>query len=149
MAMRNQRKETKYIVVCCSHTSPDKNWGSREIDIEGRKEGLLEGGFHKIIKRDGTVEDGRDIDSAGAFLDYQMNRAKHKPTNKNSIGIVMVGGGKGDGTSDCNYTLEQFKALKWTVDDLKMEFPNVIEILGHRDIFYTTEPEFNVQELIK
>ena len=102
MAMRNQRKETKYIVVCCSHTSPDKDWGSREIDIEGRKEGLLEGGFHKIIKRDGTVEDGRDIDSAGAFLDYQMNRAKHKPTNKNSIGIVMVGGGKGDGTSDCN-----------------------------------------------
>lgn len=149
MAMRNQRKKTKYIVVCCSHTKPSENWGSREIDIEGRKEGLLEGGFHKIIKRDGTVEDGRDIDSAGAFLHYEMNRNKHQPTNKNSIGIVLIGGGKGDGTSECNYTLDQFKALKRTVDDLKMEFPDVIEIIGHRDIFHTTEPEFNVQELLK
>ena len=149
MAMRNQRKETKYIVVCCSHTNPSEDWGSREIDIEGRKEGLLEGGFHKIIKRDGTVENGRDIDSAGAFLHYEMNRAKHQPTNKNSIGIVLIGGGKGDGTSECNYTLDQFKSLKWIVDDLKMEFPDVIEIIGHRDIFHTTEPEFNVQELIK
>ena len=60
--MQNKRKETKYIVVCCSNTPVNNDWGSREMDIEGRKEGLLECGFHKIIKRDGTVEDGRDID---------------------------------------------------------------------------------------
>jgi N-acetylmuramoyl-L-alanine amidase len=147
--MQNKRKETKYIVICCSNTSISKDWGSKEMDIEGRKEGLLECGFHKIIKRDGTVEDGRDIDSAGGFLHYEMNRAKHKPTNKNSIGVVLIGGGTDAGQSDCNYTLEQFKSLKRLTDELKMEFPFVIEIIGHRDIFHTTEPHFNVIELLK
>ena len=147
--MRNQRKQTKYIVVCCSGTPVNDDWGSREMDIEGRKEGLLEGGFHKVIKRDGTVEDGRDIDSAGGFLHYEMNRAKHTPTNKNSIGVVLIGGGTGTGQSDCNYTLEQFKSLKCLTDELKMEYPDVVEIIGHRDIFHTTEPHFNVIELLK
>ena len=86
--MSNERKETKYIVVHSSESTPKDDFDVNDIDTQHRKDGLFSCAFHKIIKRDGTIQDGRDIKIAGAHIaDGSL-----KLSNKNSIGICLVGG---------------------------------------------------------
>ena len=59
--MSNQRKETSYVIVHSSHTTPKENLDVKDLDTEHRKQGLFSCAFHYIIKRDGTVQEGRDI----------------------------------------------------------------------------------------
>ena len=59
--MSNIRLETKFIVVHSSQTTPEQNISAKDIEEMHRKDGLLTIGYHKVIKRDGTIEDGRDI----------------------------------------------------------------------------------------
>ena len=58
--MSNERKETKYIVVHSSESTPKDDFDVNDIDTQHRKDGLFSCAFHKIIKRDGTIQDGRD-----------------------------------------------------------------------------------------
>ena len=53
--MSNQRLETKFIVVHSSQTTPEEDLSAKDIDTLHRKDGLLQNGYHKIIKRDGTI----------------------------------------------------------------------------------------------
>ena len=84
--MSNIRKETKYIVVHSSETNPTQNFDAKDIDLQHRKEGLFSCAFHKVITRKGEVQDGRDIQIAGAHVDSSV-----KLSNKNSIGICLIG----------------------------------------------------------
>ena len=88
--MSNIRKETKYIVIHSSDTNPTQNFDVKDIDIKHRKEGLFSCAFHKVITREGEVQDGRDIQIAGAHVDSNV-----KLSNKNSIGIAICGSGIG------------------------------------------------------
>ena len=56
------RQETKYIVIHCSQTRPSQKIGAKEIDRWHRERGWLKIGYGKVIKRDGTVEQGRGDD---------------------------------------------------------------------------------------
>ena len=60
------RLATKYIVIHCSQTRPSQNIGAKDIDRWHRERGWLKIGYHKVIKRDGTVEQGREDDAIGA-----------------------------------------------------------------------------------
>ena len=85
--MSNKRLETKYIVVHSSQTTPEENLNARDMDAIHRKKGFFSCGYHKIICRDGTVEDGRDIDISGLHVE-----SKEDVSNANSIGICLIGG---------------------------------------------------------
>ena len=60
--MSNKRLDTKFIVVHSSQTTPEQNLTAKDMEEMHRKDGLFGIGYHKIITRDGTIEDGRDID---------------------------------------------------------------------------------------
>ena len=62
------RQETKYIVIHCSQTRPSQDWGAKEIDRVHREFGWLKIGYGKVIKRDGTVEQGREDDAVQAHV---------------------------------------------------------------------------------
>ena len=85
--MNSVRKETKYIVIHSSDTTPEENVNVKDLDTKHRKEGLFSCAFHKVITRDGNVQDGRDIQIAGAHIDTTITLS-----NKNSIGICLIGG---------------------------------------------------------
>ena len=85
--MSNKRLETKFIVVHSSQTTPEQNISAEDLGAMHRKDGLLSIGYHKIIKRDGTIEDGRDIDTCGVHIE-----AKGEVSNQNSIAICLIGG---------------------------------------------------------
>ena len=100
------------------HTSPPRNWS----DI----------GYHVVIRRDGTLEEGRDIERPGAHTLGQ---------NKNSIGVCLVGGYKGQ--FDFNY--RQLESLMTFVGIIKERFPD-IELNGHNDYSEKDCPCFDVEE---
>jgi len=141
--MNSVRKETKYIVIHSSDTTPEENVNVKDLDTKHRKEGLFSCAFHKVITRNGDVQDGRDIQIAGAHIDTTIILS-----NKNSIGICLIGGKSTDGQPDCNYTFKQYSSLIELIAKLKIEY-NDVEIVGHRDVTSSLSPHFNVKELLR
>ena len=141
--MSNKRLSTKFIVVHSSQTVPVEDLSAKDVDAIHRKDGLLSIGYHKIIKRDGSIEDGRDIDTCGVHVD-----AKGDISNQNSIGICLIGGKSPNGELDCNYTLAQFAALNGLLVELQSLYDKV-KVIGHRDVADTACPNFDISELGK
>ena len=92
------RKETKYIIIHCTATKPSMDIGLEEVDKWHRARGFISCGYHKIIRRDGTVEQGRADDEVGAHC---------RGRNHDSISVSMVGGV----TEENVERLEQEKAM--------------------------------------
>lgn len=117
------RKSTDFIVVHCSASVPDIKTDAKVIDRWHRQRGFLMIGYHYVIKTDGTVERGRDIDSIGAHVEG---------FNAVSVGICMVGGVDADNKPVNNFSPAQFAALAGLVKGLKAQHPNAV-VQGHRD----------------
>ena len=112
--------EVRYLVVHCSATPAARDIGVKEIDLAHRQRGYFSIGYHKVVRRNGVVEDGREIDRPGS----------HSPgINQYSIGICLVGGA--DDSND--FTPAQFSTLERLLTDLRVKFPRA-EIICQRDV---------------
>tara|TARA_Y100001970_G_scaffold164485_1_gene200971 strand:- start:558 stop:1058 length:501 start_codon:yes stop_codon:yes gene_type:complete len=120
------RPETKYIVIHCSQTRPSQKIGAKEIDRWHRERGWLKIGYGKVIKRDGTVEQGRGDDEIQAHV---------KGYNHCSYGLCLVGGAKEENwkEEEDNFTGEQWESLKKLLEELLLKYPDA-QIVGHRDL---------------
>ena len=136
----------KEIFVHCSATKPNmdigvetiKEWHTRPKDQGGR--GWRDIGYHFVIRRDGTVEDGRLVTTQGAHA-YGYN--------KDSIGICLVGGLDMNGKSDANFTFAQYESLVHLIDNLKAKYGLDVKVRGHRDVAAKDCPCFDVHSLIQ
>lgn len=118
------RQRTDYIVIHCSATPPTADIGAAEIDRWHRDRGWSGIGYHRVIRRDGRLEEGRDLDAVGAHC------ASH---NRVSVGVCLVGGVDGSGKPACNFEQVQLDALAGTVAALQQRFPGA-KVVGHRDL---------------
>jgi len=116
-------KSVDYLVVHCSATTPSMDIGKEEIDRWHRKRKMLMIGYHYVIRRDGVLEEGRELGEMGAHV---------RGWNDVSIGICMAGGIDENGKPENNYTEEQFACLRSVLDYLHKKNPKAI-IQGHRD----------------
>lgn len=114
----------KYLVVHCSASPPNVYVDAAVIDRWHRQRGFFKIGYHYVIKRDGTVDKGRDEEEVGAHA---------QGYNTGSIGICLAGGTNKAGKAENNFTPEQFKALEAKLEELLKRYPKA-EILGHRDL---------------
>lgn len=115
-----QIEEVKYIVIHAADTPADMDIGVEEIRLWHLRRGWFDVGYHWIIRRDGTIEDGRPHDRPGAHA---------RGFNHISLGICLVGGKDGED----NFTDDQWDALAGLVKGLKVGNPGA-EVLGHRDL---------------
>ncbi|MCA0324024.1 MAG: N-acetylmuramoyl-L-alanine amidase [Proteobacteria bacterium] len=120
-----KRPRTDYLVVHASATRPSQDIGARTIDRWHRGRGWACIGYHFVIRRDGTVEEGRGQDLIGAHV-YGHNAT--------SLGICLAGGvAEKDGkTAENNYTPEQMVTLVALLKDLSKQYRGAV-IQGHRD----------------
>jgi N-acetylmuramoyl-L-alanine amidase len=112
------------------------NIGKKEIDTWHRQKGWLKIGYHYVIKRDGEVEIGRELEEIGAHVQGYNDR---------SLGVCMVGGIDDAGEPENNFTEEQFAALSTLLYQLKTIYPDA-EIKGHRNFANKACPSFDVEE---
>lgn len=129
------RPSTKTLIVHCAATKPSMNWGVREIRQSHKERGFLDIGYHFVIKRDGTLEKGRDVMQVGAHTVGQ---------NETSVGICLVGGVDDKMQPQANFTPQQMATLSKLLDELKAKFPGVA-IKGHLDFAAKACPSFDVK----
>ena len=59
--MKKSTRQIKYLVVHCSATPEGRNHTAKDIDLWHRQRGFDGIGYNYIIRLDGTVEEGRDV----------------------------------------------------------------------------------------
>ena len=142
-ANTKNREKTDFIAIHCSATGPKQDFGAADIDKWHRAKGWKCIGYHYVIRRNGTVEEGREEATIGAHVENW---------NSVSIGVCMVGGVDANDPKKAvnNFTPEQFASLKQLLVDLKIRYPSAI-IQGHRDFPKVAKacPCFSVAEWLK
>jgi len=127
-------RQINFVIIHCADTPADMDIGAEEIrrwhtDPKPKGNGWSDIGYHHVIRRDGTVEPGRDERRIGA---HAYGR------NEDSIGVCMVGG-----KPDCNFTAAQWATLATLVPELLDRYP-FAQVIGHRDVSGKTCPNFDV-----
>lgn len=128
------------IFVHCSDTPNNRDIGAKEIrDWHINGNGWSDIGYHYVIRRDGSVDLGREESVPGAHC---------KGHNHDSIGICLVGGRLPEGgyrVSECNYTLAQMRTLEAMVKGLVDKYPGST-VHGHREFDKKECPCFHVDK---
>ena len=125
--------DVSLLVIHCTDTPDDSSL--RAIDIHKMHLGFgWDGiGYHKVICRDGKIENGRPSYWVGAHT---------KGKNKESLGVCLIG--------RKNFTKKQFQSLESLLIEWKKKYP-LAKIKGHYQAIKTkkTCPNFDVEEWCK
>lgn len=117
------------LVVHCSDTPDSRDVTAVDIHQWHLERGWSGIGYHKIIRRNGTIENGRPEYWYGAHV---------RSHNTNSLGVCLIG--------KENYTNEQMQALYQQLMQWQKQYPKA-KIYGHNDLDSNkTCPNFNVQQ---
>lgn len=108
------------IIIHCADTPEGMDIGVSEIRDWHLERGWSDVGYHFVIRLDGKIERGRNLDTPGAHA---------RGYNMNSIGICYVGGKDDKDTR----TAEQLKSLDYLIQTLRLIYPGA-KVLGHRDL---------------
>lgn len=123
------------IILHCSATYPGQDVGVAEIDRWHRQRGFDCIGYHYVVRLDGTIEEGRP---------YHRDGAHAIGWNQRAVGICYIGGYDAKGRPADTRTPWQRMALLRLIRQLKQEHPELIRILGHRDVARKECPCFDV-----
>lgn len=126
------KNDVDAIVIHCSDTKAGKNFKAKDIDAWHRAQGWRCIGYHYVIDLDGTIEAGRPMNEEGAHC--KAAGTSGKPYNKHSIGICYIGGQDKSGKHADTRTDAQKLAMVELVYSLMDNFPNIKEVIGHRDV---------------
>jgi len=124
------------IIVHCADTYAAMDIGAdtiRSWHVNERKWSDI--GYHYVIRRNGTIENGRDDNIAGAHA---------RDHNGDSLGVCLVGGKGEDNNPEFNFTAPQIMSLIELCSDLTEKYN--CEVIGHNEVSDKSCPNFNVQE---
>ena len=128
-------REITRAIIHCSATNPEQDFDASDIDRWHKARGWSGIGYHYVIKLDGTLERGRDINKTGAHaFGY----------NKKSIGICFIGGIDMEGNPADTRTDEQKRTLKILIGMINGRFPKAT-IHGHNEFSKKACPSFCVK----
>lgn len=139
-------REIDSLVVHWSETYLDQNIGAKELNS------INNGGipYHYVIRRDGSLQRGRDINQTGAHTESSVIDSK-------SIGVILIAGYPtyfGDesiGLSGDSITVQQTKTLETLMRVFYESFPGA-EVFGHGELEGAPseyEPGFDVKDFAR
>ena len=137
----NSNNVPKTLWIHCSATPDDRPTSAVEIDQWHKGKGWRGIGYHFVIRRDGSVEPGRDPKLTGAHT------LGH---NLNSLGICMEGGIADFGETDAFYPDVQWEALAELVTVLQ-EHHDIPDdaVRGHNEVSSKSCPSFAVDDWLE
>lgn len=121
--LKKSKRTITDIVIHCTATRAWQDFSADDIRRMHKAQGWADIGYHYVVRLDGTIEAGRDVDKIGAHVSGH---------NANSIGVVYVGGLDNQGKAKDTRTENQKHALLNLLLDLRQLYPNA-KISGHRD----------------
>ena len=117
----NYIKEVKNLVVHCSDTDNNLNIDAQDIHNMHLSFGWDGIGYHKVICRNGEIQNGRPEFWNGAHV-YGKNHE--------SLGVCLIGRDQ--------FNTRQYHSLKNLLLDWKKKYPKA-KIFGHRDLIKTSQ----------
>lgn len=134
--MKKSKRKIDRIIIHCTATKEGREVSVADIDAWHRARGFAGIGYHYVIHLDGSIENGRDVDKAGAHT---------AGYNAHSIGVCYVGGLAEDNkTPKDTRTEAQKAALLKLLQDLRAYYP-VATIHGHREFANKACPCFDAR----
>ena len=122
-SMKKSKRRIDEIVVHCTATKPNQDLNVDDVRKMHKKQGWSDIGYHYLIRLDGRIETGRDVDLIGAHVNGH---------NAHTIGVCYVGGLDANGKPYDTRTENQKASLLSLLIDLKKLYPKAV-IKGHRD----------------
>lgn len=139
---RSTRRITE-IIIHCTATPEGRDYTIEQIRKDHKARGFTDVGYNYVIYRDGTIHEGRNVDTIGAHC------TNH---NAHSIGISYVGGVENKpGVAyeklkpKDTRTEKQKVALLNLLEALKIMYPQA-KIYGHRDFSTKACPSFDAKK---
>lgn len=123
------------IIIHCTATKEGVDVSAATINDWHIHRGWKGIGYHFVIRLDGSIEKGRPVEQIGAHV---------QGMNRNSIGVVYVGGLDQNKKPKDTRTKKQKKALIELIADLQDQFPEAT-IHGHNEFAAKACPCFDVQ----
>ena len=111
-------------MVHCSASKYGADLDVHDMDRIHRRRGWSEVGYNYVIKLDGEIQKGRDLEKIPAHV---------RGFNRNSIGVCYIGGLGEDRKPKDTRTHKQKESLLFLLMELKQRFP-MARIVGHRDL---------------
>jgi N-acetylmuramoyl-L-alanine amidase len=137
MNLKKSVRRVNRVIIHCTATPEGRDVSPQEIkDWHVKGNGWSDIGYHYVITLDGEVHEGRNIDRTGAHT---------KGANKNSIGVVYVGGVDEDMNALDTRTETQDTALVNLIQALLEMYPGST-VHGHNEFASKACPSFDVQE---
>ena len=122
-SIKKSRRQIDAIVIHCTATKPDVDWTADDVRKVHKKKGWSDIGYHYLIRLDGTIDKGRDVDIIGAHVSGH---------NAHTIGVCYVGGLDATGKPYDTRTCNQKQSLLNLIRMLRAAYPKAT-IKGHRD----------------
>ena len=133
--VKSVRKINK-IIIHCTATPEGRDIDAETIDKWHINRGWSGIGYHYVVKLDGTIEEGRNVNKTGAHT---------RGYNKGSIGLTYVGGCDENMKEKDTRTEEQSIALVNLLNALMDMYPNAT-LHGHNEFASKACPSFDVQK---
>ena len=128
------------IIIHCSAVRPNQTSSAKKIDEWHKDRGFKCIGYHYVIRRDGTIEQGRPEWEIGAHC-----HVKGQNHNKYSIGVCYEGGLDIRGQPADTRTAEQKQTMRRLLEELHERYPRAM-IVGHRDLIATPRSDLQVRK---
>lgn len=133
----SNRKKTDMIVIHHTGNPTDDNCSAKEIDRSHKAQGWACIGYHYVVRKDGTVEEGRPHWTVGAHAYGE---------NSHTIGIHVSGNFEiGDVTN------AQIESLAMLLSGICKDYGLPIDtdhVVGHRDLMPTACPGKNLYNIL-
>lgn len=121
------RSITKHIIHCSDSEAGDVNL-IRQWHLE---RGFADVGYHFVVRRDGVIELGRQLNTIGAHCENH---------NHDSIGTCLIG--------KADFTPAQFASLKALHTQLTSLYPGLLAYPHNAFNTHKTCPNFHIEEVL-
>ena len=125
------------IVWHCTATPPNMDVSASQIREWHQAKGWDDIGYHWLIKRDGTLEKGRN---------ESVIRAHASGFNSSSIGIALAGGVNKKMEPESNFTRSQYETMFALKNDLDTRYTDA-KHCGHNEISLKDCPSICIKSL--
>ena len=153
IVLKKAIKKVRGIVLHCTAEREDRcaESDAKSIDRIHKAQGWSEIGYHYVVKQDGTIETGRDVNKKGAHANAKNILSKDKyDLNTYTLGIVYTGGYDKNGRAKDTRTPAQKKSMVWLVKELcKMYGLSKNEVYCHNQFANKACPCFSIEDFRK
>lgn len=123
LSIKKSRRQIDGIVIHCTATKPGQDLTVADVRKMHKQKGWSDIGYHYLIRLDGRIEKGRDVDIIGAHVSGH---------NAHTIGVCYVGGLDATGKPYDTRTYNQKQSLLNLLKMLRVAYHKAT-IKGHRD----------------